>query len=90
MVESIMPARLADVTQRALPEAGERWRHYKGGEYEVVAVGLIEADLVPCVIYRHPPGHVWVRPMDNFMGTVDENGYIDRFQRLPTTGGNDG
>lgn len=74
---------------RDQPKTGETWRHYKGGVYEIVVIGLDEPTLTPVVVYRcTKDGQVWVRTMTAFMGTVDENGYIDRFQprqdALPT------
>lgn len=66
---------------RDQPKTGETWRHYKGGVYEIVAIGLDEPTLTPVVVYRcTKDGHVWVRTMTAFMETVDENGYIERFQ----------
>lgn len=57
-------------------EFGTRWRHRKGGEYVVIAVGRIEADLSPVVVYQsEKDGHVWVRPLAEF-----EDG---RFTQLP-------
>ena len=49
------------------------YRHYKGGEYEVIAVALDEATHEPMVVYKSlqesgefPVGTVWVRPQDEF------------------------
>ena len=63
------------------------YRHYKGGEYEVVAVGRLEATLEEVVIYKSlyevkefPAGTIWVRPTKSFIETIDINGKtIPRF-----------
>jgi hypothetical protein len=48
-------------------EVLSRWRHRKGGEYTVVAVARIEADLMPVIVYQsEKDGSVWVRPIDEF------------------------
>lgn len=47
---------------------GKRWKHRKGGTYRVVATGIIEATLLPAVIYEaEKDGIVWVRPFTEFM-----------------------
>ena len=57
-----------DMTVYTFIDVASRWLHVKsGGTYEVVAVGRIEADLSPVVIYRSDKdGTVWVRPIDEF------------------------
>lgn len=46
---------------------GEWFTHRKGGVYRVIATGLIEATLEPCVVYKaEQGGRVWVRPYDEF------------------------
>lgn len=48
-------------------EVASRWRHRKGGTYEVIAVGRLEADLSPVVIYQaDKDASVWVRPLAEF------------------------
>lgn len=50
---------------------GSKWRHIKhanAGPYEIVAHGLIEADLTQVIIYRQEHAElVWVRPASEFM-----------------------
>ena len=60
------------------PAPGTRWRHYKGGEYEVIANALEEATLRHVVVYRAPKGTVWTRPMDDWNATVDVDGVQKR------------
>jgi hypothetical protein len=54
-----------------------RYRHYKGGEYELVGVARHSETLEPLVVYR-PLGNetgLWVRPYEMFFGLVDVEGY---------------
>lgn len=48
-----------------VPRQGEHYEHYRGGRYEVLAVGrLSEARDQLVVVYRSlERGHVWVRPL---------------------------
>lgn len=46
---------------------GKWFTHRKGGVYKVIATGLIEATLEPCVVYMaEKDNRVWVRPYDEF------------------------
>lgn len=62
------------------PAAGERYQHRKGGTYEVLGVGAMQAgdwcdavwevsvDMAPVVIYRsETDGLIWVRPVEEFL-----------------------
>lgn len=46
-----------------------RWRHYKGGEYEVLGVVRHSETLAPMVLYRalYGAGGLWVRPHAMFV-----------------------
>lgn len=62
-----------------------RYRHYKGGEYEVVGVVRHSESLEPMVLYRplYNASGLWVRPYAMFLGQVDVNGDVQpRFRRL--------
>lgn len=62
-----------------------RYRHYKGGEYEVIGVARHSETLEPLVVYRplYNATGWWVRPHDMFFGTVEINGRtVARFQRI--------
>jgi len=43
-----------------------RYRHYKGGIYELVCEATLEADLTPMIVYRAADGSIWTRPKDVF------------------------
>jgi len=53
-----------------------RYRHYKGGEYEVLGVVRHSESLEPLVLYRplHDDSGAWVRPFAVFLGTVQHGG----------------
>ncbi|ALK96394.1 hypothetical protein AB595_05355 [Massilia sp. WF1] len=51
-----------------------RYRHYKGGVYELVCEAVIEADHTPVIVYRGEDGRTWVRPKDAFFETVEVDG----------------
>jgi hypothetical protein len=51
-----------------------RFRHYKGGVYELVCEATLEADRAPVIVYRGTDGAVWVRPKEAFFEQVDVGG----------------
>lgn len=60
-----------------------RYRHYKGGLYELVCMATLEADLSPMVVYRAADGSVWTRPSAVFFELVDVDGtQVPRFAPL--------
>jgi hypothetical protein len=62
-----------------------RYRHYKGGEYEVVGVARHSETLEPLVVYRplYNASGLWVRPHAMFFGNVETDGHtVQRFQRI--------
>ncbi len=74
---------------RELPKAGERYRHFKGTVYEVLAVARHTETMEELVVYRDSgnPDAVYARPMIMFMSETDRNKYPDctadyRFTRI--------
>ena len=55
-----------------------RYRHYKGGEYEVLGVARHSETLKPMVIYRplYNQSGLWVRPFTMFFEHVEVNGQL--------------
>lgn len=53
-----------------------RYRHYKGGEYEVLGVARHSETLEPLVLYRplYNDSGLWVRPFAMFVGNVEIDG----------------
>jgi len=65
-----------------------RYRHYKGGEYEVLGVVRHSETLEPLVLYRPLYNHsgMWVRPHGMFLETVQVHGaQVPRFALLHDT-----
>jgi hypothetical protein len=59
-----------------------RYRHYKGGEYEVLGVVRHSESLEPLVLYRplYNASGLWVRPHAMFLETVEVDGaQVPRF-----------
>lgn len=57
-----------------------RYRHFKGGEYEVLYVAVHSETLEPMVVYRALYGErgVWVRPASMWNETVERDGVTCR------------
>lgn len=53
-----------------------RYRHYKGGDYEVIGVARHSETQEPLVVYRplYDDSGWWVRPHAMFFGTVEIDG----------------
>ena len=59
-----------------------KYRHYKGGEYEVIGVAKHTETLEDLVVYRalYDEGQIWVRPLHMFLEEVDIDGKkVSRF-----------
>jgi hypothetical protein len=62
-----------------------RYKHYKGGEYEVIGVAKHSETLEDMVVYRalYGDNQIWVRPLKMFMEDVEIDGQkIPRFEYL--------
>ena len=55
-----------------------KWRHFKGNEYEVIAIAKHSETLEPMVVYRalYGDGGLWVRPASMWNETVKRNGIV--------------
>ena len=55
-----------------------RYRHFKGGEYEVLGVARHSEGLEDMVVYRplYNDTGLWVRPLSMFMEHVERDGKI--------------
>jgi hypothetical protein len=65
-----------------------RYRHYKGGEYEVIGVARHSETLEPLVVYRplYNDSGLWVRPHAMFFEPVQIDGVLrPRFERVGPT-----
>ena len=66
-----------------------KYRHYKGGEYEVVGIAIHSETHEQHVVYRplYGEGKLWVRPLSMFVENVIVEGRsVPRFAPLPGTG----
>ena len=62
-----------------------KYRHYKGGLYEVVGVANHSETLEKMVVYKHldDDGGLWVRPLSMFKELVEKDGEkIPRFKKV--------
>ncbi|WP_426787606.1 DUF1653 domain-containing protein [Xanthomonas campestris] len=62
-----------------------RYRHFKGGHYEVLGVVRHSETLAPLVLYRPLDTDVgmWVRPFEMFVAQVEVAGIMrPRFERI--------
>ena len=63
-----------------------KYRHFKGGEYELLCVATHSETLEPMVVYRALYGErgLWVRPAAMWNETVERNGVV--YQRFTYIG----
>ena len=68
---------------RNIPQEGETYRHFKGNEYQIIAVAEHSEDYVQMVVYKalYDEGKCYVRPLDMFMEEVDREKYPDATQK---------
>ena len=62
-----------------------RYRHYKGGEYEVLGIAQHSETKETMVVYKalYEGGGLWVRPYDLFIQSVESNGHtMLRFTKI--------
>ena len=57
-----------------------RYRHFKGGEYQVLGMAKHSETLEPMVVYRalYGEGGLWVRPAAMWNETVERDGQAFR------------
>ena len=64
---------------------GKRFRHFKGKEYEVVAIGWDSESLKRVVVYRalYDDEKIWVRDFEEFISEKEVDGkVVKRFERI--------
>lgn len=67
-----------------------KYRHFKGGEYELLGIASHSETLEPMVIYRalYGEGGLWVRSLDMWTQNVEKEGYSGpRFVFIGETSG---
>lgn len=62
-----------------------RFRHYKGGIYELVCEATQESDHTPIIVYRAHNGTIWTRPHAVFFEWLEIDGEkVQRFSEITT------
>lgn len=62
-----------------------KYRHFKGGEYEVLGVAKHSETEEEYVVYRqlYGDGHMWIRPLAMFEEQVEYQGRpVRRFEKI--------
>lgn len=60
-----------------------RYRHYKGGIYELVCEATQEADLQAAIVYCASDGSLWIRPKSVFFEMIEVGGkLVQRFTEI--------
>lgn len=55
-----------------VPTPGQTFRHYKGGEYEIITTGFIESNQKPCIVYKSLADNtIWVRTAEDFFELIE-------------------
>jgi hypothetical protein len=75
------------LADRKQPEAGETWRHWKGGCYKILSVARSAWEQYPLMIVAYQSletEEVWWRPLPDFMAvkSADEGTNFYRFERV--------
>ncbi len=68
------------------PQIGEHYKHFKGNEYEIVALAKHSETLEDLVVYKalYDEGQIWVRPANMFsdMKTLEDGTQVQRFTKV--------
>ena len=61
-----------------------RYRHYKGGIYELICEATLESDpSVTMIVYRADNGSIWTRPASVFFEMIEHEGQtVQRFSPI--------
>ena len=72
----------AEVTDYISSMRGRCYRHFKGGIYKVLAIGVHSETAELLVIYSGEyDTKIWVRPLEMFLSEVDHDKYPDVKQK---------
>ncbi len=63
---------------------GDRYRHYKGGEYKVVVCAIDEDTLETMVVYENIKKNTfWIRTLENWNEKIEfEGNQVNRFEKV--------
>ena len=60
-----------------------KYKHFKGGEYQVIGLARHSETLEEFVVYKDEKGELWVRPLKMFLEEVEVNGQkVPRFKYI--------
>ena len=73
------------LSQTSLPKPDQIYKHYKGGQYRIIALAEDVATGSHSVVYHSISSDtltkVWMRSLDSFLGQAEHNGRCcDRFE----------
>jgi len=58
-----------------------KYKHFKGGEYEVMGIAKHSETLEEFVVYKNENGDLWARPVKMFLEEVESKGQkVPRFK----------
>lgn len=60
----------------------KRYRHFKGGIYQVVFIGVHSETSELFVVYSDSSERIWIRPLIMFLSPVDKEKYPDVKQKF--------
>jgi hypothetical protein len=64
-----------------LPLPGEKYKHYKGGTYEVVSLATHSETNEKVVVYKSINfGSVYVRPLSMWFDVIDASGFVTKYR----------
>lgn len=68
------------------PQPNERYKHFKGNEYEIVAIAKHSETLEDIVVYKalYGENQIWVRPLLMFLDTktLEDGTQVQRFTKI--------
>lgn len=69
------------------PQAGEMYQHFKGMKYKIIGICKHSETLEGLVcyecLYENELSKIWVRPLEEFMGTLVRDGEVKkRFTKI--------
>jgi hypothetical protein len=69
-----------------LPIIGETYKHFKGNQYQIIALAKHSETLEDLVVYKalYGEGQVWVRPAEMFLDikTLEDGTQVQRFTKV--------
>ena len=72
-----------DMNERNIPVPFERFKHFKGGEYQVLMIAEDAGTGESVVVYQalYPPYRIYTRNLEEFLSNVDRDKYPDAAQK---------